>query len=126
MSTWTCLHLESDADGISRVNPAHSIELSLLDFAPPAPPMGVARMPSQGFAFVELPVGWQGGWHPSPQRQWVVCLSGEMGYRAGDGTTFTLTAGSYLLTTDTRGAGHDSWNAGSQPVRLAIAQIAAA
>jgi hypothetical protein len=124
MTAWNCLHLYPDADGVSRVDADHSIELSLLDFAPPAPPMSVARIAeTQGFALVELPVGWQGGWHPSPSKQWVMCLGGHMGYQAGDGSTFALTAGSCILTTDTRGRGHNSWNAGSEPVRLAIVQV---
>src|SRR5512135_3523326 len=121
MLTWTCLHLYAGSDGVSVVNPAFTTELSAVDFAPPAPPLLVANASgAKGLAFVEVPVGWRGGWHPSPKKQWVICLAGEMGYRAGDGTEFALRPGSCILTTDTTGQGHDSWNAGADPVRLAI------
>lgn len=124
MPTWNCLHLFSGADGVSRVDSTFTKELSLVDFAPPAPPMFVARASdAQALAFVELPVGWKGGWHPSPKEQWVICLAGEMGYQTGNGTKFTLRSGSCILTSDTHGQGHDSWNAGTEPVRLAVIQV---
>lgn len=53
----------------------------------------------------------------------LICLAGEMGYEAEDGTRFTLVPGNCILTTDTRGKGHDSWNAGTVPVRLALVQL---
>jgi quercetin dioxygenase-like cupin family protein len=97
-------------------------ELSVVDFAPPAPPMFVAHASdAQELAF--LPVGWWGGWHASPRRQWVICLAGEMRYQAGDGTEFTLKPGSCILTSDTAGQGHNSWNAGTESVRLAVIQV---
>jgi hypothetical protein len=81
---WNCLHLFSGLDGTSRVDSIFTKELSAFDFAPPAPPMFVARVSdAQALAFVELPVGWKGGWHASPKKQWVICLAGEMGYEAG-------------------------------------------
>ena len=99
-------------------------ELATMDFAPPASPMFVTRLSdASGLVIVELPVGWQGGWHPSPKEQWVICLAGEMGYEAGDGTFFTLRPGTCILTTDTRGRGHNSWNGGAVPVRLALVQL---
>lgn len=109
---------------MSRVDTKFSKELALVDFAPPAPPMHVARASDAGaFVLVELPVGWHGGWHPSPAKQWVICLAGKMGYQAGDGTRFELKPGTCVLTTDTTGQGHDSWNAGSEPLRLALVQV---
>lgn len=123
MITWKCLHLYTDADGTSRVDSAYKVNLSEAVFAPPAPSLYVAQAPTSALTFLELPLGWQGDWHPSPHEQWVICLTGEMGYEAGDGTTFTLTPGRCILTTDTRGQGHNSWNAGNEPVRLAVVQI---
>jgi quercetin dioxygenase-like cupin family protein len=124
MPTWKCLHLYADARGHSRVDSEYTVTLSEAAFAPPAPPMYIALTPkASALAFLELPLGWQGGWHPSPHEQWVICLAGAMGYEAGDGTTFTLTPGRTIWTTDTRGQGHNSWNAGNEPVRLAVVQI---
>lgn len=124
MITWQCIHLYSDTDGVSRANPNHKVNLSERIFAPPAPSMYVAAAPqATGLSFIELPVGWNGDWHPSPVEQWVICLAGEMQYEAGDGTSFTLKAGSFILTSDTTGQGHKSWNAGSEPIRLALLQV---
>jgi hypothetical protein len=127
MSTWTLLHLFTDENGLSRVNSGFIQELQMVEFAPPAPPMHVGRASdAEAFALVELPVGWHGGWHPSPKAQWVICLAGVMEYQAGDGTRFTLHPGTCVLTTDTTGQGHISWNAGSEAIRLALVQMAAA
>lgn len=46
-----------------------------------------------------------------------------MGYEAGDGIRFTLVPGTCIFSTDTRGKGHRSWNAGTEPVRLALVQL---
>jgi quercetin dioxygenase-like cupin family protein len=124
MSAWTLLHLFTDENGLSRVDFGFTQELQMVEFAPPAPPMHVARASdAEALAFVELPVGWHGGWHPSPKAQWVICLAGVMEYQAGDGTRFTLNSGKCILTTDTTGQGHASWNAGSEPIRLALVQM---
>ena len=124
MPTWTFLHLFAGENGLSHVDSGFTQELEAVDFAPPAPPMYVARASdAHTFVLVELPVGWHGGWHPSPIAQWVICLAGEMGYQAGDGTKFILTPGTCVLTTDTKGQGHDSWNAGAEPLRLALVQL---
>ncbi|MHA3050002.1 cupin domain-containing protein [Acinetobacter sp. ANC 4639] len=124
MHHWTFLHLYVDENGVSHVNPNATQELDTISFAPPAPPMLVSSsIAAQSIVMVELSVGWQGGWHPSPKKQWVICLAGEIGYQAEDGTEFCLRAGSYLLTTDIRGKGHNSWNAGTTPVQLALIQL---
>jgi hypothetical protein len=124
MPACTFLRLFADDDGVTRVDHGFSRELAAVDFAPPAAPMFAARISdAKALAIVELAVGWQGGWHPSPKEQWVICLGGEMGYEAGDGTNFTLRPGMCILTTDTRGKGHKSWNAGREPVRLALVQV---
>ncbi|MFC4954480.1 cupin domain-containing protein [Acinetobacter puyangensis] len=126
MKNWTFLHLFVDEMGISHVNHHATHELNATHFAPPAPPMLVSEtIDTQSFIIIELPVGWQGGWHPSPNNQWVICLSGKMGYQAEDGTEFFLDAGSCILTTDTNGNGHNSWNAGSTPIQLAVIQLPA-
>ncbi|MEY4762278.1 MAG: hypothetical protein RLZZ200_2134, partial [Pseudomonadota bacterium] len=67
MSTWECIHLFAGDDGLSRLVTDHAIDLTSQDFAPPATPMLVSRAPEpKALAFIELPVGWHGGWHPSP------------------------------------------------------------
>lgn len=120
------MHLFCDENGVSRVDSDFTRELPLVEFSPPAPPMHVMHASdAKAFVFVELPVGWHGGWHPSPKAQWVICLAGVMEYQAGDGTRFALQPGACILTTDTTGPGHSSWNGGSEPVRLALVQMSA-
>jgi quercetin dioxygenase-like cupin family protein len=124
MPAFTFLRLYVDDDGVTRVDSGSSRTLESVNFAPPASPMFAAPLSNaSALVIVELPVGWKGGWHPSPKEQWVICLAGEMGYEAGDGTVFTLRPGTCILTTDTRGRGHNSWNAGALPVRLALVQV---
>lgn len=95
--TCTFLRLFVDDQDISRVDYDYSRTLASVDFAPPATPMFTYRLTdATAFVAVELPVGWQGGWHPSPQKQWVICLAGEMAYEAGDGTRFTLKPGTFI------------------------------
>jgi quercetin dioxygenase-like cupin family protein len=125
-SSWPLLHLFSGADGLSRVDQGFTQDLQGHEFAPPAPPMFVGHVSgAEAMVLVALPVGWCGGWHPSPHAQWVICLSGVMAYQAGDGTRFSLQPGSCILTTDTAGQGHKSWNAGTEPIRLVLVQVAA-
>ena len=124
MHQWTLRHLLADENGISRVDPHFTQTLEAVEFAPPAPPMLVsAAIDAKALVMVELPTGWQGGWHHSPQKQWVICLAGEMGYEAEDGTQFTLKPGSCIFSSDIQGKGHRSWNAGNEPVRLALVQV---
>lgn len=124
MPSWTLLHLFADENGVSRVDTNFTQELAQVEFSPPAPPQFVRRIEDvQALVMIEMPVGWQGDWHPSPKARWVICLAGEMGFQAGDGTEFTLKPGTCILTTDTHGKGHNSWNAGKVPVRLALIQL---
>lgn len=70
MYHWKFLHLFVDENGVSRVDPNFTQMLDAVEFAPPAPPMLVSpAADAQALVMVELPVGWQGGWHPSPQAQ---------------------------------------------------------
>jgi len=102
--SWNFIHLFADEDGVSRVADTVTQKLKAVEFAPPAPPMFVSdSIAAQALVMIELPVGWQGGWHPSPRAQWVICLIGEMGYQSEDGTEFFLKPGSCILTTDTHG-----------------------
>src|SRR4030095_3297610 len=110
MPTWTGRVLFADNKGTSRLDSAFTQELAEVNFAPPAPPMFVGPASDvQAVVIVEMPVGWQGGWDPTPREQWVICLAGELGYEAGDGATFRLRPGECILTTDTHGQGHNSW-----------------
>ena len=45
-------------------------------------------------------------WHPAPERQYVVTLSGTLDFETRDGTRFRLGPGDILLAEDTAGGGH--------------------
>jgi hypothetical protein len=79
--------LYSDSDGKSCVQKNLEIELVARDFVPPAPPIGVSALaPASTYAFLLVPAGFIGDWHPTSKRQWLFYLQGEMEYEAGDGT----------------------------------------
>jgi hypothetical protein len=61
--------LYSDSDGRSCVQKNLEIELVARDFVPPAPPIGVSALaPASTYAFLLVPAGFIGDWHPTPKR----------------------------------------------------------
>lgn len=123
MTKWAYEWMDADAKGKTCRLEGKSVELKEQSFAPPAPPMLVSKaFAAQKLMFVELPVGWVGDWHASPQTQWVICLAGIMGYELGDGSTFELRAGDMLFSNDAQSLGHKSSNLGNVPIRLALVQ----
>jgi Cupin domain len=85
------------------------IDLSLVDYAPPAPPLELSAMnAATQFGFMQAPSGWSSDWHPSSARNFFVVLSGEWEVTASDGESRRFGAGSLLLVDNTRGRGHTS------------------
>ena len=116
--------LYTNASGRSCVERNLEMRLSTTDFVPPAPPIDVSPLqPASSFAFLVVPAGFVGDWHPSPKRQWVFYLQGEMEYEAGDGTKWRVGPGSYMLTEDTTGQGHRSRVVGPTPALLVAVQL---
>jgi hypothetical protein len=65
--------LYSGSDGKSRVQKNLEIELAVSDFVAPAPPIGVSEFkPASTYAFLLVPAGFTGDWHPQPQTAMVV------------------------------------------------------
>jgi quercetin dioxygenase-like cupin family protein len=56
--------------------------------------------PGKQFGLVQCPAGWFGDWHPTPRRQFIIYLSGEMDYEASDGEVRRLTPGNFVLLED--------------------------
>lgn len=124
MSTVTYVRLFTDSVGKSRMQRGLKIELLPAEFAPPAPPFDVSTpSPVTSFAFLQLPPGWTGDWHPSPKRQWVFCLRGEMEYESSDGQLERVGPGSCMLTEDTTGRGHRSRVISETPALLVAMQF---
>lgn len=95
-----------------------------IDFAPPAPPVGLTRyIPSSQFVFFKIPPGWYGDWHPAPKRQYFCCLAGEFEITASDGDTRTYRAGEVFLLEDISGKGHRSRVIGKVDFMAAIVQL---
>jgi len=102
------VRLYNDPTGESHFEDVES-ELSLLDFAPPAPALALSTyVPATRTAFLGGPSGWTGDWHVSSARNMFVVLSGEWEIEASDGTTRTFAPRSVLLAEDTSGKGHRS------------------
>ena len=98
--------LIEDADGVSRFVDGE-IHFQLEAYSPPAPPIGVHRMPhARGLAFIVLPAGAFEDWHPAPRRQFIFTLRGVVEVTSGSGEVRRLHPGSVILVEDTDGNGH--------------------
>jgi len=85
------------------------LELSPMEYSPPAPAQKVSRdFPARKLLFVTVPADWNGEWHPSPCRQFMAVLAGELEIEAGDGEIRILRAGEVLLGEDLLGRGHQT------------------
>jgi len=85
------------------------VELSSTNFVPPAPPIEISAIePAASYGFLNVPAGYDGGWHPTPLRQWIFMLSGEMEFKVSSGATHRALPGSAILLEDTSGKGHQS------------------
>ncbi len=101
-----CLRLFADDNGESHFEET-DVELSPMDYAPPAPALDVsAPVDAARYVFVRFPAGWDGDWHVSPRRQVFVIMSGEVEGTTSDGTVRTLGPGQALVMEDTHGKGH--------------------
>ena len=100
------------------------IELESVDFAPPAPHLKLSSFnPATQYAFGVAPSGWLGDWHPTPRRQILFYLSGEVEVKVSDGEVRRFGAGSIVLLEDTIEKGHMSKVVGSRENVAAIVQL---
>ena len=121
--TLTYLRLYPDNAGISHFAPIN-IEVVPREFAPPALPFSVSALtPASRHGFLHLASGWVGDLHPSPIRMWIIVLSGEMEFEAGDGERHRIVPGSTLLLEDTTGMGHRSRVIGAADAVLSVVHV---
>lgn len=100
------------------------IELTLSDFAPPAPPINISAFTeATQFGFLSAPAGWYGDWHPAPCRQIMLYLSGEIEAEVSDGEIRRFGPGSITLVEDTSGKGHISHVVSNHDALLAVIQL---
>ena len=84
-----------------------SVDLSEVDFAPPAAPLLISGPISTGnMLFCEVPEQWDGSWHPTPRRQYGFGMSGTLEVEVSDGEVRQLHPGEVFLVEDTTGKGH--------------------
>lgn len=94
------------ADGGSSMEEI-SIEAVPVDFVPGQPPMGVSETRNaRAVKFLQVGPGWDGGWHPSPARQFMVPLTGGFRVETSDGKVAEVHPGDVVLLEDTAGKGH--------------------
>ena len=85
------------------------VELSLVDVAPPSEPMNISSFrPAKEVAFITLPPGWGGGWHPAPSVGHIFILQGEVEVEVSDGEKRRFPQGAVWLHRDLTGRGHDT------------------
>lgn len=119
----TFLRLHADDAGISHFAP-FDIEVTPREFAPPAPAFSVSPLePASRVGFLHVPSGWVGDLHPSPLRMWIVVVSGEMEFEAGDGKQQRVGPGNALLLEDIVGMGHRSRVLGDSAAVLAVVHV---
>lgn len=96
----------SDADGESHFA-VEEISFTLRDFSPPAPPVSLSQLGKAArLLLLSNPPGWFGDWHPSPHRQFLFLLEGELEMQVSDGEVRRFGPGSIVLLEDTAGKGH--------------------
>ena len=123
MTTTTYVRLYADAAGASHFEDV-AVELVPRDYAPPAPALSLSPvMPATGFAFVRIPAGWSGDWHPTPLRQVFVYLAGEVEGETSDGEVRRFGPGSVTLVEDTTGKGHRRRQVGSDDTVAVLVQL---
>jgi hypothetical protein len=121
MITYT--RIFSDAHGESHFEEVE-IDLTLTDYAPPAPPLGLSSFtPATQFGFMNAPAGWSSDWHRATARTIFFVLSGEWEVTASDGEARRFSTGSALLVSDTTGKGHSSRVVGEIDSLAAMVQL---
>jgi hypothetical protein len=70
---------------------------------------------ARSMAFLEIEEYY--GFHPAPQRQYVLFLDAGVEIEVGDGTRMIVRAGDILLAEDTTGRGHMTRSLGGTPQR---------
>lgn len=100
--------LYSRPDGESRYGTI-DYEMTLLDDSPPAKPHWFTQaQPAASWVHIRCPVGWDGGLHPTPRRQIIICTAGSIRITTSLGEAKDLRPGDAVLLEDTTGKGHIS------------------
>lgn len=86
------------------------IEMNLLER------MAASKLqPAHGIMFRSALANHLSAYHPAPNRQYVITLSGQVEIETGDGTIRRFGPGDVMLAEDTSGRGHITRVVGGQP-----------
>lgn len=78
-----------------------------VEFVPGRPLVDLSTaIPTTASALARLPAGWEGAYHPSPRRQLIIPVAGEMEVTTSDGEVRRIGPGTVWLLEDTTGKGH--------------------
>lgn len=106
------LRLYSDPTGESHFEDV-VVELHPVEYVPGKPPVDLsAPHPATGAVFCRVPAGWCGDAHPSPRRQLIITLAGELDVAASDGEVRRMGHGIAWLLEDITGKGHRTQTVG--------------
>jgi hypothetical protein len=98
--------------------------MMLRDAAPPAQPVYFTQPASAvSWASVKCPPNWDGGLHPAPQRQILVCTAGSLRMTSSLGDQRDLVPGSAIFVEDTTGKGHISEVTSSIPFEALVIRL---
>jgi len=115
--------LYADKKGESHFERA-SLDLEESDYRPPAPMMLVSHaFDADGLQFVRLRVGWDGKSICPPERQFLICLSGEIEVTASDGKKRRFGPGDAVLMEDVSGKGHRTRVRGAEEFLAAVVPL---
>ena len=113
----------ADAQGASHFEEVE-LDFSADEFVPGKPAFGVTPAYAvAGAVFAKVPLDWDGGWHPTPRRQFVVILSGALDIRTCDDEVRRFTQGNVFLLEDTIGEGHHTTMMGETEGTLLFAWL---
>lgn len=120
----TYLRVFADEAGGSHIERGLALPLTAKNFVPPAPAIGISALQeASACVFLAVPAGYFGDWHPSPKRQWLVFISGQMEFETSDGERFLGRPGSVVLLEDTNGPGHRSRVPAGEPAVMLAVQL---
>ncbi|WP_432474776.1 cupin domain-containing protein [Amphritea sp. HPY] len=120
----TYVEIFADTEGETHFRES-SISLTTKSYAPPAIPLAVSSpQKARAVAFLSVPPGWIGDWHPAPAEQFIFILSGNTEVEVSDGEIRQFAEGDIVLAADTTGKGHITRTVGTKKAVLAAVPLA--
>ena len=115
--------LYTDAAGDSRFD-SYEVALELHDHAPPAEPFLLTEpITATKYVLFQIPPGWVGAQHSTPNNRLVICLSGALKFIGSTGETLTLRAGEKMMDMNTTGKGHATEVTSDEPAEGIIIRV---